>query len=69
MNFPPAPVSSRAFVLTFLFPFCLHESEIGIVIDLFSISATMTFKMEIKGVAVIDTGSFFKNPNPWSTSP
>ena len=69
MNFPPAPVSSRAFVSTFFFPFCSLESRIGIVIDLFSISATITFKMEIKGVTVVNTGSFFKNPSQQSTSP
>ena len=65
MNFPPAPVSSRAFVLTFLFPLCSHKSKTGIVIDLFWISAMMTFKIEMVGVTAVGTGSFFKNPSQW----
>ena len=63
MNFPPAPVSSNALVLTVLLVGLSVEIKIGIDIDLFVIWATITFESVMEGVVDVKTGSFKQNTN------
>ena len=57
MNFPPAPVSNNALVLTVLSFGLLIEIEIRSDIDLFTISAMINFEIVMEGMADVKAGS------------
>ena len=63
INFPPAPVSSNALVLTVLSFGLSIEIEIGSDMDLFTILATITFEIVMEGMADVKAGFFKQNPS------